>query len=106
MAYIRNRFEPSPLANLQRLNGRSDLHNHTGPFVARTTGAEGRHGRHGPVVHHEVDVGHAEPGDIELDEDFCRAGDWNGDIFNFLLGQEGVNFICKGYLDARAFPGI
>jgi hypothetical protein len=84
MANIHNRFEARALPYLEALDPLANLHNHTGALVTRALGAEDGHLRHGPVVHHEVDVAQAEAGGVELDEHLVGAGGRDGDLADFL----------------------
>ena len=73
VADILNWLKSRSLSNLENLDPVPDLDDDTCSFVASTFSAQVGHLREGPVVHHEVDVGHAEAGGIELDEDIFRA---------------------------------
>ena len=68
MANILKGLVSSSLANLEVPNSVADLDDDTRTFVACAFGAELGHLWQRPVVHHEVDIGHAETGDVELDE--------------------------------------
>lgn len=73
MADVLNRLMSSPLSNLEVLDAFADLDNDSRAFVAGTFGAQLRHLGEGPVVHHKMDIGHAEASGVELDEDIFRA---------------------------------
>lgn len=72
-ARVPHGLDARPLADLEVLDPLADLDDNACAFVACTDGVEGRHGRHIPVVHHEVDIGHAETRGIELDQDIFGA---------------------------------
>lgn len=61
------------LADLKVLDLLTNLDNNAGTFVAGAFCAQLGHLGQGPVVHHEMDIRHAEAGGIELDEDIFRA---------------------------------
>ena len=73
MANILNWLKSRSLSNLENLDPVPNLDDDTCSFVASTFSAQVGHLREGPVVHHEVDVRHAEAGGIELDEDIFGA---------------------------------
>lgn len=59
---IQQRLDASAIADFPVLDVGPDFDDDAGAFVSGAFGAECRHGRDGPVVQHEVDVGHAEAG--------------------------------------------
>ena len=69
MADIPERLDPTSVTNLPVCNVLADFYNLTSTFVTSAFAAECGHWWDGPVVHHEVDVGHAETGGIELEQD-------------------------------------
>lgn len=73
MTHILDRFEPSPLTDLELLHLLSHFYNDPCTFVTGATGTEMAHLGLVPVIEHEVDVGEAEAGSIELDKDVVRA---------------------------------
>lgn len=77
MAHLERRLHPRALAHLEGGDVRADLDDHARALVAGACGAEGGHGRQGPVVQHIVHVAHAKACSVELDEDVvwaCRGG--------------------------------
>lgn len=63
-------LESCPHSWCEGLDGTPNFHNNTGSLVACTSGAESAHLGERPVVQHEMDIGMADAGCIELDEDF------------------------------------
>jgi len=73
MANILDRLVASPHSDLKVLYPIADFDDHAGAFVACARCAELGHLGKGPVIHHEVNVGHAEAGGVELDKDILGA---------------------------------
>jgi hypothetical protein len=67
---IRQRLNTSTISDIPALDVFADFHDYTSTLVTRTSYAKVGHGREGPVVHHEVDVWHAEAGAVEADQEF------------------------------------
>jgi hypothetical protein len=60
-------------SDFELLNSVADLDDDAGPFMACTFDAHFRHFGHCQIVHHQVDIGEADTGGIELDEDVFRT---------------------------------
>lgn len=73
VADILNRLESSSLTDLEVLDITADLDDHAGTFVACALGTHLGHLGQSPVVQHEVHIGHAETGCVELDETVART---------------------------------
>jgi len=73
MADVLKWLVPCSLANLEVLDLLTNLDNNTGTLVACAFRAQLRHLGQSPVVHHEMDIGHAETGGIELDQNIFRT---------------------------------
>lgn len=73
MAHVLNGLVTGSLTNLQVLDSFSHLDDHASSFVTSTFGSELLHLGHSPIAGHEMDVGQAESGGVELDEDIFGA---------------------------------
>ena len=70
MTHVRKRLDARPIADLPPGDLAANLDNDPRALVTRTLDPKVRHGWQGPVIHHEVDVGHAQAGAVESDEEF------------------------------------
>ena len=70
MTNIFQRLDAHAIPELEVFDRGTELNNNAGTLVSRAFGVEEGHGREGPVVGHEVHVGHAEARGVEADEDF------------------------------------
>lgn len=77
MAHVLHGLVTSSHTNLQSLDSFSDLDDDASSFMTSTLGSQFRHLGHTPVGSHKMDIGKAETGSIELDEDIFGtcAGD-------------------------------
>jgi hypothetical protein len=96
---VNNGFETSSLANFQMLDSLSNLNDDTSAFVTCTSSPECGHWWECPVIHHEVDIAHAESGRIELDQNIFRSRRRHRNFLNFLSGCQ--SFHHTGTADCR-----
>lgn len=75
VADILNWLVSCPLADLKVLHSITDFDDDASAFMACASRAELGHFGESPVVHHKVDVRHAEASGIKLDEDIFGAWD-------------------------------
>lgn len=91
VANVNNGFETSSLANFQMLDSLSNLNDDTSAFVTCTPSPELGHWWQCPVIHHKVDIAHAESGRIKLDQNIFRSGCRNGNLLDFLGVCQSLN---------------
>nr|POE58652.1 hypothetical protein CFP56_68327 [Quercus suber] len=65
VAHTPQRLDATPVSYLPARHVLAHLYNHASTFMSGTTSPKRRHGRHSPVVRHEVDVGHAQTGGVQ-----------------------------------------
>jgi len=88
---VNNGLETSSLANFQMLDSLSNLNDDTSAFVTCTSSPELRHWWECPVIHHKVDVAHAESGRIKLDQNIFRSRRRHRNFLNFLRGCQSFH---------------
>ncbi len=91
VANVNNGFETSSLANFQMLDSLPNLNDDTSAFVTCTPSPELGHWWECPVIHHKVDIAHAESGRIKLDQNIFRSRCRNGNLLDFLRGRQPLN---------------
>lgn len=73
VADVPDGLDAAAVADRPALHVGADFDNDAGAFVTGRSVTAGRHWWDGPVVHHEVDVAHAEAGAVEFEEEFVGA---------------------------------
>lgn len=105
MTNIHNRLETCSLADLQMFDSFSNLDDHACTFVACTLSPELGHWWECPIMHHEVDIAHAESGRIKLDQNIFRSRFGNGYLLDLLKCNQSESFITESRKKVMDFGG-
>jgi hypothetical protein len=110
VANVNNGFETSSLANFQMLDSLSNLNDDTSAFVTCTSSPELGHWWECPIIHHEVDIAHAESGRIELDQNIFRPRRRHWNFLNFLRAYQSFHHTgtadCRMEVSRRGSQGL